>query len=299
MSREQETIIGRREFLRNSLATGAAMGCFSDLFKHAGDVAAQKLNSESRPTTHNMLVVGSQTTFLSHLPMFSFPGFDSPHNYQVILEATFTDKDRDLTRTYFDDRKKNSTEKMYTLNPAAFVLPQVDPKGLALKKFQGNAVFRGHLERGGESFIGDINGKSPFDVNVVNVIHFHKFDTTIKSRKLEYILFGKGQETFLAHLITAPPDFDQIISVKISGQSFTDDQLGRGMKVIIFPERANSAKKRLMENRSVGNRPVSGRLASGTNLRIEVLREFYFEEGELRTPPEFAPTPAEKAAGFP
>jgi hypothetical protein len=41
--------------------------------------------------------------------------------------------------------------------------------------------------------------------------------------ELEYLLFGKGNESFLAHLITRPPDFDQILSVK-TGQKFTDEE---------------------------------------------------------------------------
>ena len=35
------------------------------------------------------------------------PEFDSPHRFQVILEATFTDGDRTLTEVYF----KESYEK--------------------------------------------------------------------------------------------------------------------------------------------------------------------------------------------
>jgi hypothetical protein len=34
-------------------------------------------------------------------------------------------------------------------------------------------------------------------------------------------------------------------------------------------------------------------------IQVEVNREFYFEEGELRLPPDFNTTSAEKQAGFP
>ena len=45
-------------------------------------------------------------------------------------------------------------------------------------------------------------------------------------------MFGKGDELFLAHLITRPPDFDQILSVKVSGHAFTDAELGQGVRII-------------------------------------------------------------------
>ena len=34
-------------------------------------------------------------------------------------------------------------------------------------------------------------------------------------------------------------------------------------------------------------------------IQVEGIREFYFEEGELRVPPDFKTTSAEKQAGFP
>ena len=46
--------------------------------------------SGDHPATHNMLVIGEQTVYLSHLPMFQEKGEEPmPHRYQAILEATF------------------------------------------------------------------------------------------------------------------------------------------------------------------------------------------------------------------
>jgi hypothetical protein len=228
------------------------------------------------------------------------PKFDSPHRFQVILEATFTEGDRNLTEVYFNDRMQNPAVKMYTLNPGLFVLSHVDPNGSALKKFRGNAVIRGHLERGGTSFIGDFesppNGGA-FDVNVVNVVHFREFDPNApKPSKLEYLLFGKGSELFLAHLITKPNDFDQIISIKTTGQPFTDEDLAKGMH-IEFSDRGNTSKERLKENvKASGRLHVAG--GAPQTVQVETVREFYFEEGELFMPPTFDATPEEKKSGF-
>ena len=290
----------RREFLKTSVNAVVGLGCINLSLKAQPFI----INPEDAPNTHNMMLVGTKGAFLSHLPMFvpegSGPEFDSPHRFQVILEATFTDRGRNLTDVYFKDRMKNPTVKMYTLNPERFVLSRLDPQGTALKKFRGSALVRGHLERGGKSFIG--NFKNPpqggaFDVIVKNVVHFHEFDPkAAKPTKLEYLLFGKSSEMFLAHLITKPNDFDQIISIKMD-QPFSDEELRKGRRIVFF-NRGNTAIERLKEKAT-----DSGmlQLPDGPSriVQVEVVKEFYFEEGELFLPPRFTSTAEETKSGFP
>ena len=293
---------GRRDFLKNSV--GAVVG-LSSLSLGLKVPAAMNRRPEDQPDTHNMMLVGSKTAFLSHLPMFvkrgSGPKFDSPHRFQVILEATFSEGDKNLTEVYFNDRTKNPAVKMYTLNPDLFVLSRVNPAGDALKTFRANALIRGHLERGGKSLIGDVENPptgGAFDVNVMNVVHFREFDPkATKPAKLEYLLFGKGPELFLAHVISKPNDFDQIISIKSTGPTFSDEELGKGMRVE-FSDRGNNSKERLKEKvKASGLFHVPG--GSPRTVPIEVVREFYFEEGELFLPPTFDSTAEEKKSGFP
>lgn len=296
-------VSNRREFLIGSAAAAVGLGCLS-----AGSKANNALMNFpfwEAPATHNMLLVGEQTAYLSHLPMFfalnrEKTDFETPHRFQVILEASFSDGNRNLTDVYIADRRKHPAVKMYTFNPALFVLPDLDPAGNSpLRKFRGNALIRGHLERGGTSFIGDFENPpagGAFDVNVVKVVHFHRFvPGAAKPTQLQYILFGKGPETFLAHFIAAPPDFDQIISVRVTGQKFTDAELSRGIAVT-FPGRANTSTGRIQEK---GH--ASGTLVGGANpkpVQVDALREFYFEEGELSMPAKFNPTVEEKKSGF-
>lgn len=291
----------RREFLKTSANAIAGIGCLS-LTSVAQPLTINAVPDDA-PNTHNMMLVGTKTAFLSHLPMFNRvvgPKFDSPHRFQVILEVTFTDGDSNLTEVYFKDRAKNQAVKMYTLNPGQFVLPHVDPNGSALKKFRGNALIRGHLERGGTAFIGDFENppeRGAFDVNVVNVVHFREFDpNAAKPSKLEYLLFGKGSELFLVHLITKPNDFDQIISIKTTGQTFTDADLAKGIR-IEFSNRGNTSKERLKENvKAPGSLLIPG--GASQTVPVETVREFYFEEGELFVPPTFDATSEEKKSGF-
>jgi len=295
--------VNRREFLIGSTAAAAGLSCLGLGLKAEPFVIGLPL--EDLPNTHNMMIVGEKTAYLSHLPMFVRQGtpavFNSPHRFQVILEATFANGNSDLTSTYLSDRASNPSVKMYTLNPARFVLSRINPNGMALRKFRGNTVFRGHLERDGVPFIGFTGDTPPaggvFDVNVKRVVHFHQFSTQVtKPSRLEYLLFGKGAELFLAHFITRPDDFDQIVSVKIGGHSFTDEQLGKGMRVT-FADRGNTAVERLKENDNLsGGFQVPG--GAPRTLSVAGTREFYFEEGELAVPPNFEPTAEETKAGF-
>ena len=301
---KRNKVNNRREFLISSAVAAVGLGCLSAESK-ANNVL-MNLPVTDAPATHNMLIVGEQTAYLSHLPMFGGLNqekteFRTPHRYQVILEVAFTEGNRNVTDAYTASRKQNPTEKMYTFNPAPFVLPDLDPAGSSpLRKFRGNALVRGHLERGGKSFVGDFEhppAGGAFDVNVVNVVHFHKFvPGTAKPAQLQYILFGKGPETFLAHFIAAPPDFDQIISVRVTGQQFTDAELSRGITVT-FPGTANTSKGRIKaKQRASGTSLIGG--GNPKPLQVEALREFYFEEGELMVPAKFEPTVEERKSGF-
>ena len=61
---------------------------------------------------------------------------------------------------------------------------------------------------------------------------------------LTYLLLGRGGELFLAHVISEPPDFDQILSVELAGRHPDDEELQAGIQVV-FEGRANTAEARL------------------------------------------------------
>lgn len=214
-----------------------------------------------------------------------------PHRYQAILEVTFAKQGG-----YVKDRREHRMTKIYTLNPEKFVLPELvssDPQHKPLRSFKAR-IFRGHLERDDRvPIFQDV------EVNVKRVSHFREFDHKAKkSPQLEYLLFGKGQELFLAHLITAPPDFDQIVAVKITDHEFANEELAKGVSVV-FPETTNAAASRLREKQRIAGEIKVDDMPTPKKIQVEVNREFYFEEGELRLPPDFKTTTAEKQAGFP
>ena len=259
------------------------------------------LEESDPPATHNMLVVGEKTAFLSHLPMFDSliedkSDYTSMHRYQVILEAKFIRNGKDVTGTYMKDRQSNAGIKMYTLQPARFVLARLftpNADSPALRSFKAT-IFRDHLERNGEP----IEGLEDVVVKVNKVVHARKFDPSQeKPAQLEYFLFGKGDELFLAHLITKPPDFDQIVAVKAVGHRFTNEELGKGVRVLL-PERSNAATQRIKEDEQA---KAQFQIVDGSqilDLPIQAGTEYYFEEGELAMPAVFNQTPEEKKSGF-
>ena len=269
----------------------------------AGFVPAAGHSADS-PAIHGMLVIGEDSVYLMHLPMFqnpealkSDPPRIMPHRYQAILQATFTKPgSQDPQGAYAKDRRQHPDVRIYTIKPVEFVLPELvaaEPR----KTFTAD-VFRQHFEdEDRPDAVEILNGVG---VNVERVVHFQEFDPAAKKpERLEYLLFGRGSEIFMAHLVTRPPDFDQVLAVTVTGHEFTKEELEKGVS-LVFPESINSAGKRLktgQESTAVVQDGASG--AAPKKLQIKAGKELYFEDGELRLPAVFATTAEERAAGFP
>ncbi len=243
---------------------------------------------------HNQMMVGEQTIYLSHLPMFMFEPERHEHNFQVILEVTLSGPGNPQA-TYADDRRKHPNERMYTMSPDPFEMVELDPQHPRRTALTGD-IFRGHLER---PF-----GRPPIiraaTAQVVSTVYFHEFDPNAQPLdQLEYLLFGKAPDLFLAHVITRPPDFDQILGVTVSSAALTADDLKRGIRIKI-PGRANTPHTRIKAGERVSAQAQHPDAQAGQplELQLEAGTEFYFEEGELRLPMTMDQTPEEEAAGF-
>jgi len=227
---------------------------------------------------HGMLFFGEVTLYLSHLPMFM-----SMHDHQVILEVSLTATGKDAHAIYRADRR-DSGERVYTLVPERFSLQRLGAGGAdALRTFQGT-LHRGHFEKPGkEAILEDVR------VSVINVIHFRKFDPNATMLpELQYLLFGHSGELYLAHWITRPPDFDQVLPVKSISPDFSDEELRHGI-ILTFPGRKNQITERLR----AGEQAIAHE-----DVTLETGSELYLEEGELAEEVTFDTTPEEKAAGF-
>jgi hypothetical protein len=199
------------------------------LFNAIGLATAFAQDAGDRPAIHGMLMVGSNKIYLCHLPMFH-----SPHDYQLIMEA---DLGQEGNRIYLEDRKSHPLEKIYTLQPQErFVLPAMIQNP---RTFSGK-IYRGHFERGGTPIAESVG------VKIMQVIYFKNFDKDPhKAEALDYILFGSSREQFIAHLITAKPDFDQVLGVEIDNDQLKSTVESQKHVVLEIPGAPN-------------DRPVSG-----------------------------------------
>lgn len=260
-------------------------------------------HAHESPAFHGMVLFGEQTAYLSHLPMFM-----SPHFYQAIFEVTLSKEGAEPLARYLEDRRKHPEARMYSFAPIideadedpltdAFVLTDLvtpanphDPQSPAIRSSFKGDIFRGHFETFHEHEKAEsdppkpIRGLKNVAANVTNTFVFRKFDVHQTLPQLEYFLFGNTRELFLAHVITRPPDFDQVLGVQVEGHEFTDDELHRGL-LVTFPGRENSAEQKLAEREEVtGQVQVSAQRSDGPHsveVPLKADTQLYFETDDL------------------
>lgn len=248
------------------------------------------------PAIHGMLIAGEKTVYLSHLPMFQESrGSVQPHRFQAIFEVELPNQS-----AYSSDRAANPNQRIYTLQPAPFILQSLDPrdpKPALSTSFPVSTIERGHFEK------QEANQKvlvRSGNVKIKRVLQFRQFDVGARPiPELRYLLFGKGGELFLAHFINGAPDFDHVLTVRSVSPALSEGELNAGILVEI-PNRANTIRNRLVDSLTVDARPVSPGSAGSRPLRIATGRTLYLEEGELLLPAKMtSTTDEERQAGFP
>ena len=222
---------------------------------------------------HGMLVVGQDTVFFYHLPMFM-----SPHDYQVILEGTLSQPGADPQRTYREDRKGHPETSVYTFAPVPYLLPDLFPPAPKRRMIQGD-LFRGHFERPPEYPEKPFKIGTGVDVTIANVIFVKKLlPVSSPPDHLEYVLFGKGRELFLSHRISPRGDFDQVISAAITGHQFSDDELRKGLPVQ-FTGKSDTSEQRFAKGARIpGTAGVSDKSVA---VEVEPQVELYMSERDL------------------
>lgn len=263
---------------------------------HAPEAAAMH-HAHEDVATHGMLLFGEQTPYLSHLPMFA-----SKHNFQAIFEVSLSTEGTDPMAVYREAREARPEFKMYSFVPTEqFFLTELvtpvdsrDAHSPPLRSSFLGEIYRGHFETFHIHEKPESRPPSPLPrlenvaAQVTNVVIFRELDSYAlapplpRIPQLTYFLFGKARESFLAHAITQPPDFDQVLGVQVDGHQFTDEELRRGL-LVTFPERANSEDQRIKEQEQVTGQV----LVPGPNgpqslpVQFRAGTQFYFETDDL------------------
>jgi hypothetical protein len=170
------------------------------VMSHTLPAARAHVHAAEAPSVHGMLVVGSANLYVSHLPMFH-----APHNAQAIAAVTMADKAGDIRARLAQDRARTG-ETVYTLVPDPSPLRPLFTTGTTYPA----TLYRGHFERGGSPVFAKLQ------VTCSRVVHFRTF-TPLAGSGLQpkWLLFGTPKEAFAAHWISAPPDLDQVVRLKV------------------------------------------------------------------------------------
>jgi hypothetical protein len=223
---------------------------------------------------HGQLLLGRNAHYLYHLPLFMTDPRQHAHNFQVILEAALPSDDEALLAA---DRGRNP-DMLYTAAPAIFdqaALVLSYPGYGPLRRLPAS-VFRGHFEREPNEMIIENS-----TLEILKVVHFREFTAGgPKLDALEYLLFGREGEAFMAHLLSAPPDFDQVIAVTLSGTKPAEKLLRNGLYIQV-KDRANDAASRLRVNASIKCSFDADGGTGSPGFDISVTAENYCETGEV------------------
>ncbi|WP_345564136.1 hypothetical protein [Nonomuraea rosea] len=231
---------------------------------------------------HGMLLFGDGPLYFSHLPMFEHPA----HRFQVLMEVGFRDDVLEVLRAH---RKDGDIQ---TFVPERFDILELDPSGGGPARTSvAGTVFQGHFERGGTPIAEDVTAR------IERVSRFTRLDPGPRhddDRALTYLCFGRAGGLHLAHEITARPDFDQVLSVRIVPGTVRHDPgvlVPGDVPATNFPApvpatfgRADTPARRLVAGDTLEGAFSPGVTRTGPHgftARVEVLGEIYMETGDL------------------
>ncbi|MET9246524.1 hypothetical protein [Nonomuraea sp. NPDC003709] len=242
------------------------------------DRAHDRANDRAQPETfdvHGMLLFGDDPLYFSHLPMFHVPA----HRFQVLMEVGFRDDVREAVRKIDDLR---------TFVPDPFDILELDPDGGPVRTSVRGTVFRGHFERGGTPIAEDVTAR------IKRVFFFRRLDPAARhddQAPLSYLCFGRAGGLHLAHEITARPDFDQVLAVRLVPGTVRHEPGVTGEPPADFERpvpvtfgRVDTPRRRLVVGDTAEgdfDLGVSRTGEHGFHVQVEVVDEIYMETGDL------------------
>jgi hypothetical protein len=170
---------------------------------------------------HAFVMLGEKTLFLSHLTMFHMEN----HCYQLVVQASLPGN---FMQRYLQERAEHPDETFFLGNSELdlWTVPQLQIgkrtcfladiwRGIPYKKEYTEWPWRGELP-----VIPNV------PVCVERIVYFRHFDLNQEYPKsLSYLLFGAGEEAFLAHLQVKEPDFDQVATLTKRPEWLPEEQL--------------------------------------------------------------------------
>ncbi|MFD4553019.1 hypothetical protein ACFWP5_01640 [Streptomyces sp. NPDC058469] len=198
---------------------------------------------------HGFVLLGTDTVYAVHTPTFT-----APCDFQAALRVTLD------TDTYRTARKRYGTSALFTVSPRTLLLEDLEP----------GASFPADLYFGRFGRDGELLGETRIEIEE-RVYFGHVGEPPAGPLALRYVLFGREQ-LYLAHALTGPPDFDQILTAQLAGEWLALGVAGEAAaRTVTIPNRPDDLAGRL--------RPGEQFTAEGTEL--QVLAEVYLETADL------------------
>jgi hypothetical protein len=251
-------------------------GPLVDLKTEEGFVHQGPVGSSSHRGSHGQLVFGEDQVYLHHLP-FLLDGPVHPHNFQVLMRVSFVD---DADRQAYLEQRKLRPDGLFTAVPPTYnqdrfkVAFDNDASGEA---FDPVLLFDEHFE----------NDPSPAPflaaaMTVDEVVQFAELAPHGPTAdELRYMIVDHGQEAFLVHLLSSPPDFDQVLKVTLAHEDSgtPEGALDRGVLRIVGG--SNDEDSRLTAGGTLTCSAHDGTRRLPFDVAVTVEREIYCEAGEL------------------
>lgn len=224
------------------------------------------------PCIHGMRIVGEQSIYLSHMGLFN----NSCHDYQGLFEVSFEGANNPQ-KIYLDAQKKDPNQNEFTIEPTQkFVLPELATGKLMSFKAR---VYSGQYER---SVTNPKLLDGEVTVKVKRVLHFRQFKAGAKQPATsEYLLFGNPAEQLAAHLITASPDFDQVVAVK-TPLPLTNADLAKAVRLVLPNRPIPNAKANLAQALKLGDKPAVQVNGQQPNRAIEAGSQYFLETADYQ-----------------
>jgi hypothetical protein len=173
--------------------------------------------------------------------------------------------DEPSKRAYLARANARRTE-IFTIDPAPFHLTNMiqSPRPFQTK------IVDGHFERGGTAFV------QRAVVTIRRVIYAEKLAAeSVRPSEASYILFGDNREHFLAHRISARPNFDFVSQIQ-TNESFGELLGNAPHKILSVPGAPDTNPLPTMQN-------LEGIVeGTGPTFSLTLLRSIYLEFGDLQ-----------------
>jgi hypothetical protein len=232
---------------------------------------------------HGQGLYGKDTLYLSHLAVFMGQPEAHPHNFQVLLEVEF--ENAEAKARYRSDRAQHP-DVIYTATPPVFdqvALVAEYPGRKPLRRFPQTTVVRGHFEQGGQPIIQDTT------LEIKRVVHFREFFLNgPKIEKQHYLLFGRGGDVMLSHLLSAPPDFDQFLATEWKPKDIPNETVGKRVEDLLaqglymrLSDRENAVETRLRTGDVLTCSLETDTGVLPITVELRVTAELYCETGEF------------------